>query len=310
MPSDLTPHRNLTPAACRELVKALDQAVDTFTAWNIRIPPQAPLHGARAWLETLGNQSEAYLTAAEFEQTSTYHALVVDLSHIALSMPDEPNAFVASELAHVVRASPTKPGPAQDYLSQFWVGSLLAQSGLHPHIDARLGAVAGSRPDFTAEARTLKFMVEVKCPKNRNACRRALSSAATQLHSQGPPGVIFVDATHALGLNPFSVTGDGPTARTRFQQANSELHAELVKHAVEYRHSDKFSRVAVVVTFARFWSWILRDAPVRDAGFVMTSDIFPNACQGLIAPQADAFQTALLKGIQQLTGNAPSAARR
>lgn len=180
---------------------------------------------------------------------------------------------------------------------------------MKPGIDARPEA-EGSRPDFFAERHTLSFVVEVKCPKNPDSAVRALSTAAKQLRDKPQPGVIFIDATYAFRLNPYANTEPGSSARDRFRDANSRLHNRLNSHADNYTRSDKFSRVAVIATFSRFWTWILTDPPERDAGLVFNVSVLPDACQGLVAEQAKGFQTALLRGIEQLTGNPPSVTRQ
>jgi hypothetical protein len=305
MASDLTPHRDFSSASCRELVKALDQAVATLEEWGIRIPSQAALHDARQWLANLGDQADIELTASELKETSKHSALAVDLYHISTTLADGSNSLIASELSHVVRGSPSDTTSVQDFLSQFWVGTLLAQSKLKPEIDARMG-VEGSRPDFLAESGTLQFAVEVKCPKSIKGAVRALSKAASQLRDMAQPGVVFVDATYALDIDPFANTSSGTSSRRQFRSANSLLHDQLVAHIEGYSHSDKFSRVALVVTFSRFWSWVLGESAERDAGLVFNASVLPKACQGLIVRQAESFQTSLLRGVEQLTGNPPA----
>lgn len=256
MASNLTPHRDFSAASCRELVKALDQAIETFAGWGVRIPDQAAFHAARQWLADLGNRTDIELTVAELEKTSKHCALAVDLYHISTTLGDEPNPLIAFELAQIVRGSPSTTESVQNFLSQFWVGALLAQSKLKPGIDTRKG-VEGTRPDFLAEWGTLGFLVEVKCPKSEKSAFRALSSAASQLRGKTQPGVIFVDATYALGINPFACTSPNDLARLRYKVGNSSLHDQMKAHIDTYRQSDKFDRVILLVTFSRFWSWVL-----------------------------------------------------
>lgn len=226
MYSDLIPHRDPTPASCRELVRAVDRTVATIEEWGVRIPPQAALYDARRWLDALGGREELKLTVEEFRETSKHSALVVDLYHVSTTLGDDSNPLVASELARIVRGSPADTEEVQNYLAQFWVGTLLAQSKLRPQIDARPDTV-GSRPDFLVEWGTQDFLVEVKCPKNPKAARKALSKAAQQLRSKPKPGVIALDLTYSLGLDPFAVTGPRGTLRDALSAAHSSLHDKL-----------------------------------------------------------------------------------
>lgn len=309
MAHDLTPHRDFSTASCREQVKALDNAVEVLTQWGVKISEQAALFKARGWLADLGSRETLDLTPEALEETSKHSALAVDLYHITVALGDESNDLIAKELSQIVRGSPFDTASVQDFISQYWVGTLLAQSKLKPGIDARIEA-EGPRPDFLAECRTLGFVVEVKCPKSPSSAIRALSTAAKQLRDKPQPGVIFVDATYALGLNPYANTEPESSARDMYREANSRLHDRLESYAANYTRSDKFSRVAVIATFSRFWTWILADPPERDAGLVLNASVLPEACQGLVVEQATGFQTSLFRGIEQLTGNPASVTTR
>lgn len=305
MDSDLQPHRDLTPAACRSIVQALEKAEASFRRWGVRIPPQAALQQAKRWLSELGARDTWDLSVGDLKKTSEAAALAVDLYHISTALGVDSHPLVGAELGQTVRGKPASTGSVQDFIAQFWVGTLLAQSGLKPRIEA-FERADEARPDFLAEWGTMDFVVEVKCPKNRQSARRSVSTAADQLRGKPQPAVIAIDATYALDIDPTFVSHEGnDRVRDQFRAAHSNLHDTLVRHVEGYRHSDKFSRVAVLFSFARFWSWHIKSSPERDAGIVFISTAFPGACHGLVTRHADGFQRSLPKGIQQLTGNPP-----
>ncbi|WP_420125977.1 hypothetical protein [Longimicrobium sp.] len=306
MESDLQPHRDLTPAACRSIVQALGKAESSFRSWGVRIPPQAALRQAKRWLSELGTRDTLLdLNAADLKKTSEAVALAVDLYHISTTLGNDPHPLVGAELGQTVRGAPPSNGSVQDFIAQFWIGTLLAQSGLKPRIEA-FDRMDETRPDFLAEWGTMDFVVEVKCPKSRESAKRAVSTAANQLRGKPQPAVIAVDATYAFGIDPTFISREGnDRVRDQFRAAHTALHNALVKHVEGYRRSDKFSRVAVLFSFVRFWSWHIESSAERDAGIILISTAFPTACHGLVSRHADGFQRSLPKGIQQLTGNPP-----
>lgn len=118
MASDLMPHRDFSSASCRELVKALDNAVETLEKWGVRISEQAAIFEARRWLADLGSRDDLNLTHEELEETSKHSALAVDLYHISTALGDESNDLIAKELSQVVRGSPFETESVQDFISQ------------------------------------------------------------------------------------------------------------------------------------------------------------------------------------------------
>jgi hypothetical protein len=306
---DLEAHTELSPAACREVLKAVAFAEATLTHWGVRIPQQAAIQDAKRWLARLGERDNLDdLTDVELRKTSESAALAVDLYHITAALDDEPNVLVGAELAAVVRGPPSTTARVQDFIAQFWIGTLLAQSNLKPRIHV-LNAPGMSLPDFYAEWGTLEFAVEVKCPKSVSSTRKAIDAAARQLRGKTQPGVIALDLTYALELDPFEVTREASPLRDRVHTAHRERHDQFMKYINVNRTSDKFARVAVLFTFARFWSWHIGSKAERDAGLVFISSAFPYACAGLITRQARGFQESLPSGVTQLTGNTPQVTR-
>jgi hypothetical protein len=306
---DLLPFRDLSPAACREMLKVVTFVEEKLTLWGVRIPQQAEMHHARRWLEQLGKRDGLEdLTDDDLRKTSLAVALVVDLYHVSISLGDEPNEHVRAELSYLVRSHPST-AKYREFVAQFWVGTLLAQSHLQPRIQT--GSRDGeSQPDFYAEWGGVDFAVEVKCPGTPAGAQRLVADAARQLRGKVQPGVIALDLTFALGIDPFQVTRDSIPLRDRTRAAHGALYEQLVTEIRERRRDDKYARVAVLLTFARYWSWHVGERAERDAGLVFSAFAFDHACEGLITRQSRGFQEALPEGVSQLTGNPPRVVRR
>jgi hypothetical protein len=198
----------------------------------------------------------------------------------------------------------TKDSTPDDFQSQFWVGTLLAQSGLRPKVLG--GTREGVRPDFLIEAATLDCAVEVKRPKNIQSARRAVAAAAGQLHGFGLPGVVVVDLSGSLNANDLVLPPPGVSAREQIRATLKPVHSSLLGQFTWYRKSEKYSRIILLLTFARFWSWERSPESRPDAGLHFVADVLPDACSGLVQRQSRCIQESLLKGIKQLTGNEPS----
>jgi hypothetical protein len=302
-----TPHRDLTPDACRSLSEVIVQSLDKLRSWGVRIPPSGAHMQARRWLNQLADRATLEtLSTEELRRTSEAGALAVDLYHITAMLGEEPNELVSHQLARLVRGWPTTTRDVRQYMAQFWVGVLLAQSGLKPTILA----IADSHrptPDYLAAVGTAPYAVEVKCPGSRRGAHRLLDSAAEQLSARREIGVIALDLTYATGLDPMGVCAPNEAPmRDRFRDAHQELHDALVADVEEHAGAVRFARVSLLLTFARFWSWNVRDsATERDAGLVFILSIFPDACSGLVTHVAVPFSEALVKGVESLTGNPP-----
>jgi hypothetical protein len=132
------------------------------------------------------------------------------------------------------------------------VGTLLAQSGLHPKVLG--GKREGVRPDFLIEAATLECVVKVKRPKNTRSARRAVESAADQLHGFGLPGVVVADLSGCLNANDLVLPPPGLSARDQIRATLQPVHSSLLGKITRYTGSDKYSRIILLLMFARFWS--------------------------------------------------------
>jgi hypothetical protein len=165
-----------------------------------------------------------------------------------------------------------------------------------------------SKPDFIISSGSVDFSVEVKRPRSSRSAVRAVRTAAKQLRDFNGPGIIVVDATDCISVDPWGVTG---TAATTRDQTGGELEAlhKVLGDTIEARPRSKtFVQVAMLMTFARFWSWTVDGAaePARDAGLHFHARGFRYLWSNQVTDVTGQVQQALLHGIEQLTGNKPT----
>jgi hypothetical protein len=305
----LRPCIETTPESCAEVRRALDVALETFLHWNIDPPSGTWVQEAAQWLEYVTQRKSLGATDEELQRTSAAIAMVVDFYHISTSLGIEANRQVGAELARL--ANGRLPGPGRtaagkDFLSQFWVGTLLAQSKLEPRIPA-YDRPNQAKPDFLIERGRVSFAIEVKRPQTTHSARRAVLKAGDQLRTLYMPGIIVIDATDCLTVDPWAI--HQPDSGVREQRASdiAELHNVLRSEIASYSRSSKLSEIGMLLTFARYWNWERRDdgAPVRDAGIVFHAYGFPYLWSAQVTKLTHEIQEALMMGVHQLTGNMP-----
>ncbi len=282
--------------------------MDSFRRWGVALPVGSWLHQARTHLEQVAERNSAGSTNAELRLTSAAVAAAVDLYHISTCLGDESVRAIAVELGQITHGrllARSEKSSARNYLSQFWVGALLAQSKLAPRVFAN--AVPGrSRPDFHITCGGVDFAVEIKRPRRLGSTERNLLHAGDQLRDCGRPGIIVMDATDCMSTDPWGVTRDGPSIRNTVGRELGDLHGNLRAVINGYSRSNKFSQLAMLMTFARYWPWIVDGEPRRDAGLHFRADAFSYIWSRQITDLTKRIQLSLLHGIEQLTGNRPS----
>lgn len=305
----LRPLVDVTPAGCAEIRRALDSGVAAFRRWGIEPPPSSWIQEATTWLDFVVARNSLGKNDDELKRTSAAIAMAVDLYHIGTCLGEDANRQVAAELAEVARGRLLGRGDlaaGKDFLTQFWVGALLAQSKLSPRAIA-YDVEDRSKPDFLIAKGKISFAVEVKRPRNSNSARRAMRTAASQLRTLNGPGIIIIDATECMSEDPWAVTRSPADARGHVRSDIQELHNTLRLEATSYRRSDKFSHVSMLMTFARFWNWTVdgSGAQRRDAGLLFHAYGFPYLWSRQVTALTREIQDALLVGVEQLTGNSP-----
>jgi hypothetical protein len=253
-------------------------------------------------LRTIAERGTLGDDPADLMRTARAAALAVDFYHIATTLRQTRDDPIATELGLALGG--TLEGDSQDtsaheHQSQYWVGVLLAQSGLRPAVPTD----AGTRPDFVVQLNDLGCGVEVKRPRGMKAARRLLKDAADQLRAFGGPGIIALDLSAAIGTASLVLPQAEAAARDVIRDRLFRAADQLDNYIHRYERSDKFNRVIALVTFARFWVWASLDPPISDAGIVFTVTIFPKAYSGILLSYGERLQEMLLRGIEKLTGN-------
>ena len=212
---DIHPIEHLSPKACAVIARALAKAIVTFEQWGIQVHEVGRLREAERWLLEVANRNRYGDNDEELIRTGKAAALAVDFYHISISLGQEPEHSLANEIVLSLGGTldaNIKDSTPYEFQSQFWVGTLLAQSGLKPKVLG--GKRKGTKPDFLIEAGTLECAVEIKRPQNLKSARRAVGSAASQLHDYGllygHPGIIVVDLSGCLATNDLVMPPPAP----------------------------------------------------------------------------------------------------
>jgi len=288
----------------------LSVGIEAFRRWGIEPPPGSWIRKAANRLDQVVARNSLGESHDELRETSAAIAVAVDLYHIGLSLAAESNRQVAAELSALSHGRLLgRQGSAAggDYLSQFWIGTLLAQSRLQPRVITN-DRPDTSKPDFIISCRRVDFAVEVKRPRSSRSAVRAVKTAAKQLRDFNGPGIIVVDATDSISSDPWGVTGTVATTRDRVRGELESLHKVLGEMIEARSRPGSFVQVAMLMTFARFWSWTVDEAagPARDAGLHFHARGFRYTWSNQMTNVTEQIQHALLDGLELLTGNRPT----
>ena len=302
-PTALIPFTDFSPSACSALVAAIDDAIEVFRRWQIPVGRATRLLEARRRLVKVAAQGSYGATPNELYNTAKAILIANDFYGISRTMTDERGAPIADELKVALRGPlseiDTKNNNAFDIQSQFWFGTVLAYSGLHPAIlDSK-----NTRPDYLISVDTLLCGVEIKRPSSPSSAWSALSSAASQLHKFGKPGVIVLDLTQCIEADGLILHNAFPPARQIAGDRFFPLIDRLAERVADYSHSDKFKRILVLQMYARFFNWTLGGRKDTDMGFYFESIPLPEACGGLVTDQAQRIQAKIARGFQRISGN-------
>jgi len=287
---------------------ALRRGIEVFHRWGVPLPRRSWIQEAQERLERASATASLGESDEDLRYISVAVAWAVDLYHISTCLGSEPSRRVAAELSRITRGSLVDrrdASVAKNYLSQFWVGALLAQSKLKPHILA-YDVHGDSKPDFVVECEGVKFAVEVKRPSKPSAALRAVHAAGDQIRDYDRPGIIIVDVTDCTTIDPWEITRERRPVRERVGEELNQMHLRLSRLIDTYTRSNKFHQVTMLMTFARYWPWIVDSNPHRDAGLNFRATSFSYRWSHQIIPLTRLIQERLLVGVEQLTGNRPS----
>jgi hypothetical protein len=289
------------------VLRALRGGLDEFRRWNVALPRGSWIEEATALLARIVEQNSIGENDEDLRRTSAAVAWAADLYHISTCLGEESFKTIAVELSKITHGKLLASGEssvAKNYLSQFWVGALLAQAKLKPHMLA-YDAPGKAKPDYVIECGSVRFVVEVKRPSNWDAARRLVDDAGDQIRKYDRPGIIIVDATDCMSSDPFQVTTNPAGVASTVREDLDRLHEQLAGHIENYSRSNKFHQVAMLVTFARYWPWVRGETLHRAAGLNFRASATPYRWSHQITALMKVVTDGLLRGVEQLTGNPP-----
>lgn len=302
-PIAIIPFSRLSPSACSALAAAIDDALEIFGKWQLPTGMSTRLLKAKNCLLRVANQGSYGENPDELYETAKAIVLANEFYLISRTLKEDRAEPIAEELDIALGGTlseiETKKKNAFDIQSQFWFGTVLAYSGLHPAVpDSRK-----RRPDFLISVGSLSCGVEIKRPKSQASAWRALSSAASQLRAYGLPGVIAIDLSQCINADEFILHKGAVSARQIVQHRFYPLVNQLTEAVRNYSRSEKFDRILLLKMYVRFFNWTLDEKEDADMGFFFKSIVLPKACGGLVTDQSERIQNLMVRGFERISGN-------
>jgi hypothetical protein len=302
-PIAVLPFTHLSPPACSALAAAVDDALDIFCRWQLPVGMSTRLLKAKSRLLKVANQNSYGETSDELYETAKAILLANEFYLISRTLKEDRAEPIAQELeialGGTLSETKSKNKNAFDIQSQFWFGTVLAYSGLHPAVpDSKK-----RRPDFIINVGSLSCGVEIKRPQSGESAWRAISSAASQLRAYGLPGVIAVDLSQCVGADELILHRGAVAARQIVRHRFYPLVNQLTHAVRNYSRSDKFDRILLLKTYVRFFNWTPGEKEDADMGFFFRSTVFPTACSGLVTDQSERIQNLIVRGFERISGN-------
>lgn len=305
------PFTRFTPQNCAVVADRGRAAIEALSLSQRIRPITSRLATAVHHLDQVAARRSYGETPEDWDATLEAIQLCLDFFQVAASFGPEPIAPAAPELALALQGSLSATGAtrkAREYLSQYWVGTMLTLANLEPRI---IDDVPGrKRPDFVSDLGGFDCALEVKRPESFRSARDALDRAAGQLRSFGKPGVACLDLTDCLWRQNFSTAFlDSPVPIRDRVWPVFKSHARRLTHRVEtYNQSDKYARVFAIVLFARFSGWRGKKDPQPEGSYLLYIPTFDKACQGLVTEYAERFKRFVLTGFERMSDTKPEAA--
>lgn len=286
--------------------RALAHAIEAFKGWGIRIPVSGRSREAEKWLLKIAERGEFGESEEDLARTSSAAALAADLYLISTTLGSENNKFVAKEIENVLKGElvgGSSSAKAYEAQAQFWIGTLLTQSKFRVEV---LGyEPKGRKPDFVIEAKTLKYAVEIKRPMNEESMIRAVDKAGKQIRDFGKPGIIVVDLSSCVQCKDTKLPKNQSNVQEYVHSLASQMHNNMTSRVELYTKSDRFNKVALVMSYARYYYWTQNPEPKGIGRIVFFVNRFEEACSGLITRQSRFVQESITEGIRQVSGNEP-----
>lgn len=297
---ELIPFAELSPANAGKLAQRAWELMDALEHWGLQLERSTSLVSSVRQLELVATRGSYGNTLPELHRTGEALRIVSDWLQVLNCLTEERASNVAEELCEAI-ASGANNRRASDVLSQFWFGTLLAHSGLHPAVPA---AGQGRRPDFVIQADTYQLSMEVKRPESLRSTLRAIHEAAAQIRDYGRPGFIAVDLSRALDTTRFLVGGyyDREQPLERFGPEFLKATDGLVARIFGQRSEGRYRSLMGLFMFARGDAWHHGRHSSPYSTVFVNARIFDRACSGLVADTSERVTRLIRSGVERLTG--------
>jgi hypothetical protein len=289
----------MSPASCAAYVAGIQDALIRFEQWGIITSPHSRIVRAADHLRRVAELGTYGESDEELRKTAAAIQLAHDCLHMTSMLGADPQEQMARELQCATGGAlddRALSSAALDVQTQFWFGSWLAQSGLHPNVPR-----TGSRPtpDYVITVDTFDFAVEVKRLQRLEALRTRLRQAARQLSSpRCPPGIVAIDITSCLdGIDLVGTIDDESTVRQQLAGSFDAAAAHITRYVTAQKARGRFSRWVLLVLYARFLVWVHDPILKPNLGLHFNSPTYPESCSGLVTDQIAKIQYLLVSGL-------------
>ncbi|MEW5927733.1 MAG: hypothetical protein AB1941_09620 [Gemmatimonadota bacterium] len=243
------------------LAGQLEEALGEFEAWGIRINMLGRLPACVSELRRFADAGQFPDGRRELKRAAHVVRDAQEFVEIANVLPETRLRPLADSLQQAVAGQVgAESGPAAQFQSELWVGSMIAQSGRWTAVITDGG---GKRPDFIVQNGTYLYPIEVKRPVSTLNAVDIVDRAGRQLRgSRYHGGGIVVDLSDCLPEDVAIRFGRGqPTgnpADENILQLTGELNHQIYDEDRGRIHQRRI-HIFALLTFARTIYWDLDD---------------------------------------------------
>jgi hypothetical protein len=300
------PFSEITPSNCAIIAGRGEVALVKLRSWGLDPAVTGSLSEAVRRLHRVSRAKSYGADITELRLTLNSIHICADFYQIAASLGEHPIGPAIPELAIALQGGLTGTNSARrarEYLSQYWVGTLLTLANIEPRVVPP--EPDKPRPDFLIDLGGLDCAVEVKRPESFHSARRALDQAAGQLRSLSQPGVICMDISDCLCDESFAtafIQSSAPIGQAVFPLFERET-AKLSERPEKYNQSDKYKRILALVLFARATGWRGVDPPRAEGKYFLQLPTYEAACGGLVVDFVGRLKRIFITGFERMSGS-------
>lgn len=256
---------------------------------------------ANARLRKIAERGSYGTTREDLQADLQAIATSSDFYQIAGVLPREMPPHIVRDLAKALEGDVGTRVPDK-FLSQYWVGVLLARGGVSPGVMRE--KKGRPNPDFQVAVDTLECAIEVKRPESEHSAQGAMDKAAGQLRDFGKPGLIAMDLTDALFTPSMAVDfmDDPGLLNAVVNPRFARLTTRLENRPPKYKLSDKYARIIGTAFFARFHFWEKPDLTQPKGRYLLSLTTYSHACNGLVVNQAEKLKRIIFAGAGEVAG--------